>query len=127
MSIYQGRSKRKPSGGRYKSDEPKRIHRQGSSPAFTTVGDKKITRRRQRGGDTNKALLQANTITVHKPNDDEHVEADIDEVINSPANQNYVRRNIITKGCTVATSEGNVEVTSRPGQDGVLHGKIVDE
>jgi small subunit ribosomal protein S8e len=127
MSIYQSRSKRKPSGGRFKSDEPKRIYRQGSSPAFTTIGDRKVKERRRRGGDEDDVLLRAETITVHDPEAGEHVQAEIKEVVDSPANQNYVRRNIITKGCTLATSEGHVKVTSRPGQNGVLHGKLTDE
>lgn len=127
MSIHQGRSKRKPSGGRYKGDEPKRIHRLGNSPARTVIGDEHAKQRRTRGGDEQTVLLQADTVNVHKPSDGEHVQAELQEVVDSPANQNYVRRNIVTKGCVVETSEGRVRITSRPGQNGSLQGVMVDE
>lgn len=127
MSIHQGRSKRKPSGGRNTASEPKRIHRLGNSPAQTVIDDEKTVSRRIRGGDEKQVALQADTINLHVPADDDHVQADLHEVVESPSNQNYVRRNIITKGCIVKTSEGRARVTNRPGQDGVAQGVVVDE
>ena len=47
-------------------------------------------------------------------------------VIENSANPNYVRRNIITKGAIVETELGHAKVTSRPGQDGVVNGVIVE-
>ena len=127
MSIHQGRSKRKPSGGRYKSTEPKRIHRLGNNPANTVIGDEKIKQRRTRGGDTKEVTLQTETVNLHIPDDNEHVEAELHDVVDSPSNQNYVRRNILTKGCIVETSEGRARITSRPGQSGVINAVAVDE
>jgi small subunit ribosomal protein S8e len=48
-------------------------------------------------------------------------------VVESPADVNYVRRNIITKGAVVETDIGKVRLTSRPGKDGVLNGVLIDE
>lgn len=127
MSIHQGRSKRKPSGGRYKGDEPKRIGRLGNTPAYTEIGDEQLKSRRVRGGNEETFFLKANTVNLHIPEDEEHVEAELHDVVDSPANQNYVRRNIVTKGCVVETSEGRARITSRPGQDSVLNAVKVDE
>ena len=48
-------------------------------------------------------------------------------VLDSPADANFVRRNILTKGAVVDTDKGKVRVTSRPGKDGVINGVLVDE
>ena len=51
----------------------------------------------------------------------------IEAVENNPANKNYTRRNIITKGTIVKTEKGNVRITSRPGQVGLLFGVFLNE
>lgn len=127
MSIHQGRSKRKPSGGRYNGEETRHLHRLGNTSSYTEVGSRHTAKRRARGGDDKTVLLAAETANLHVPSDDEHVEATIDEVVESPANQNYVRRNIITKGCIIDTDHGRARVTSRPGQDGVINAVVIDE
>ena len=48
-------------------------------------------------------------------------------VVDSPADVNYVRRNILTKGAVVETDAGKVRLTSRPGKDGVLNGTLIEE
>jgi small subunit ribosomal protein S8e len=48
-------------------------------------------------------------------------------VAENPSNPNYARRNIITRGAILETSEGRVRVTSRPGQDGQVNGVLVEE
>ena len=52
----------------------------------------------------------------------EDVKAKIENVISNPANINFTRRNIITKGCICKTDKGDVKITSRPGQSGNLQG-----
>ncbi|RLF79472.1 30S ribosomal protein S8e, partial [Thermococci archaeon] len=44
-----------------------------------------------------------------------------------PANRQYVRRNIITKGAIIQTEIGKAIVTSRPGQDGVVNAVLIKE
>jgi len=57
----------------------------------------------------------------------ETVDATIEDVVENPANPNYVRRNIVTKGAVIETSEGRARVTSRPGQDGQVNAVLVEE
>jgi len=49
----------------------------------------------------------------------------ITSVVDNPANRNFVRRNIITKGAVVETEKGRARVTSRPGQDGLVNAVLI--
>ena len=40
------------------------------------------------------------------------------------ASKDFNRRHILTKGAVVETELGNVKITSRPGQHGVLNGVL---
>jgi len=47
--------------------------------------------------------------------------------LSTPSNREYAKRNIITKGAIIQTSEGKARVTSRPGQDGVVNAVLIEE
>ena len=53
------------------------------------------------------------------------ITATIENVVSNAANLNYVRRNVITKGAIIDTSEGRARVTSRPGQTGQVSAVLV--
>jgi small subunit ribosomal protein S8e len=53
------------------------------------------------------------------------ITATIENVVSNAANLNYVRRNVITKGAIIDTSEGSARVTSRPGQTGQVSAVLV--
>ena len=53
------------------------------------------------------------------------VVADVKTVVDSPANRNFVRRSIMTKGAVIETSLGKARITSRPGQEGFLNAVLV--
>ena len=77
-------------------------------------------------GDTEKVrALSTNVAQV--ADGEETVEAEIEDVSENPANVNYVRRNIITKGAVIETSAGTARVTSRPGQSGQVNAVAVEE
>lgn len=59
--------------------------------------------------------------------DGDVIQAEINGVLENPANPNYVQRNILTKGAIIDTSEGKARITSRPGQDGVVNAVLVEE
>lgn len=126
MSITQGRSKRKSSGGRYKDTRAKRVHALANSSSKTEIGDEQIKARRTRGGSKKAFYLQVDTVNLYKPSDEAHVEAELLNVVESPSNQNYVRRNIVTKGCVVETNEGKARITSRPGQGTALNAVLLE-
>jgi len=121
----QGRSKRKRTGGRRRRSHKKTRHQLGRQPAETTVGEPRFQVIDSRGNNEKVRALSANTAQVAI--DGEVTEATIENVVENPANVNYVRRNIVTKGAVIETSEGRARVTSRPGQTGQVNAVLVDD
>lgn len=127
MAIFQGKSIKKPSGGRDVRSRGKKKSELGRIPAETKIGDKKLRKIRTRGGNEKLRLATENKINVVDLSSKKSETLEILTVIENEANPNYVRRNIITKGAIVETSSGKVKVTSRPGQDGVINGVLINE
>ena len=125
MSIYQGQSKRKVSGGRYRSHRKKKKYELGRDPLYTHIGETKRKIIRTRGGNTKVKLLKDNmaNVKVLKKNKIQRVK--ITTVKENIADPNYVQRNIITKGALIETELGVARVTSRPGQDGVINAILI--
>jgi len=123
MAKTQNRSKRKVSGKIYTAGRKKRVAELGNDPVLTHIGEKRTKMKRTQGGNVKHSLLSLDFVCVTQK--DKTTKLKIDGVDNNPANINYTRRNIITKGCIVKTAKGNVKITSRPGQDGVLFGVLV--
>ena len=115
----QGRSARKRTGGRLKHASNKKRSQLGREPAETTVGDPRFQVIDARGTETKIRALSTNVAQLS--DDGETSEVDIENVVENPSNVNYVRRNIITKGAIIETSEGTARVTSRPGQTGQVN------
>jgi small subunit ribosomal protein S8e len=126
MAIWQGRPKRKPSGGRLRLARKKRRFEVGREKQFTHVGARKVKMYRVKGANTKARLLLVDTANVVDPKTKTIKKATILTVKSSPSNPNYVQRNIITKGATVMTDIGEAVITSRCGQDGVANAILVD-
>jgi len=116
---YQGPSTRKRTGGRRRPASDKKKHQLGSEPTETQVGDTRLKTIDARGNTTKVRAITTETASVAVG--DEVVGATIENVAENPSNPNYARRNIITKGAIIETSEGRARVTSRPGQDGQVN------
>jgi len=125
MAIWQGKSKRKPTGGRLKMNRGKRKYELGREAAETRIGERKMRIIRTRGGNRKLRLVTDTQINVVDPDTNKVEVAEILNVIENRANPHFVRRNIITKGAIVETSKGIVRVTSRPGQHGILNGILI--
>jgi|SRR3989344_2835502 len=125
MAIYQKRSNRKPSGGRYKRLKIKKFANIGRQPRFTKIDERKSKIIRGRAGKDREVLLSTNMINVYDKKEKKHKKVKIETVTDSPANRNFVRRNIMTKGSIVKTPLGNARITSRPGQSSSLEGVLI--
>lgn len=125
MVRNQKRSKRKPSGGRYKQQKVRRQHQTGSEPALTRIAARRTQNTRTMGGNTKVKALSENSISVTDPKSGKVKQATINTVADSPANRHFIRRNILTKGAVVETSEGKARVTNRPGQTGNVQGVLI--
>jgi small subunit ribosomal protein S8e len=126
MVIIQSKSKRKPSGARYKSKIiKKRQHLIGRLPALTKIGPKKMQNIRARSGIQKLRLLREEKINLYDPKTKSFSMETVKNVVDSPADKNYVRRKIVTKGSIIETSKGNARITSRPGQDGIINAVLI--
>ncbi|GAB6102672.1 30S ribosomal protein S8e [Thermococcus atlanticus] len=127
MSIWQGRSLKKPSGGRIIFARKKRKRELGREPAFTRVAEENEKKKfiRTYGGNRKVRLVEALYANVFENGKGRKVK--ILNVIENPANRQYVRRNIITKGAIIETEAGRAIVTSRPGQHGVVNAVLIKE
>jgi len=124
MAVVQHRSRRKASGGRYHSFRKKRVFELGNRPAMTHIGERKSKIVRARAGIIKQKLLQNNTANL-LGKDGKCQKVKILNVIESSANPNFVRRNILTKGSTIETDKGKARITSRPGQEGTVNAVLI--
>jgi len=127
MAISQkGRQSRKATGGRYKSPRAKKKYELGRRPTNTTIAEKDVKKEiRGRGGAKKEVFLTASTVNLLNPKTKKYEKVKLKTVAESPANLNYVRRNILTKGSVVETEKGKAKITSRPGQNGSLNAVLI--
>jgi small subunit ribosomal protein S8e len=125
LSVWHGdQHKRKDSGGRKRANRKKRRFEKGFFPAETALGKTKSKIIRKHGGNEKIRLLAANQANI-SDSSGKTTKVEIQHVIKNPANVDYDRRGVITKGTMIATPLGNARVTSRPGQDGIVNSILV--
>ncbi len=127
MALWQGKSKRKPSGGRLVQSRKKRRFEIGREPMFTNLGEESLRKYRTMGGNSKVRMLSAAYANVVDPKTNNIKRVRIVTVKVNPANPNYVQRNIMNRGATIQTELGMARITSRPGQDGTINAVLVSE
>jgi|APHM01.1.fsa_nt_gi Ribosomal protein S8E len=114
----------KKSGGRIRPYRKTRKYDLGDEFSEPELGEQRIETKDSRGTESKTAVRRENQVNV--PVDGEVDSLDIESVEDNPANDNFVRRSLLTKGTVVDTSEGEVRITSRPGQEGVVNGVLIE-
>ena len=123
MAISQNRSLRKETGARYKKVLlKKRQYSQANEPNLPKIGTEKRKIIRTRGGNSKQILLQTEFVNISEKGKISKIK--IDNVVENPANRNFVRRNILTKGTIIETKKGKAIITNSPGQDGFVNAKL---
>ncbi len=126
MSVWHGDShKRKLSGGRKRSHRKKRRFERGAFPTETTLGERKLKTARRLGGNLKIRALSEREANICDPAAGKTEKAEILRVVRNPANVDYDRRGVITKGTIIETKLGLARVTSRPGQHGLINAILV--
>ncbi|MEK6963263.1 MAG: 30S ribosomal protein S8e [Nanoarchaeota archaeon] len=125
MVVVQDRSLRKPTGGRYKNVNAKRLANKGQMAALTKLDELVKVSRRTRAGHLKYVALSLNKANVLDPKSKKFSIVDIKTIKENPANRHYVRRNIVTKGAIIETPKGLARVTNRPGQEGYVTAVLV--
>ena len=126
IALWQGRSRRKPTGGRYRPFRKKRKHEIGREQQFAFLGPERLKLYRTKGANRKVRILGAEFANVLDPKTAVTKKTKILTVKENPSNPHFVTRNIITRGATVDTDLGLAKVTSRPGQDGVVNAVLLE-
>jgi small subunit ribosomal protein S8e len=128
LSVWHGNlRKKKPSGGRKKTYRMKRGYEKGAFPTETVIGELKKKTDRRRGGNIKIRLYNANLVNVCDHSTEKTQQVEILRVVHNPANVDYNRRGVITKGTVIETPIGTARVTSRPGQDGLVNAVLISQ
>ena len=117
--------KRKLTGGRTKPMRSRRAFEKDGYAAETLLGSTQSYKRRNRGGSVKTSLKFADTANVLDSASGKISKTKITRVLRNPANRDYERRGVISKGALIDTELGNAKVTSRPSQDGVINAVLV--
>ena len=128
MSQWHGDfDKKKPTGGKVRRYRGKRAFEMGSPPTETTLGKPAVKIESVRGGGYKVRLQRCNYANVTDPATKKTNKVEITQVVRNPANIDYNRRGVITKGTIIETPLGQAKVTSKPGQDGVVNALLVSK
>ena len=128
MSVWHGTlHKKKPSGGRKRAYRTKRKFEEGRFPAETILGETKKKTVKGRGNTSKIKLLSDKYACITDTKSGKTQKVEIARVVRNPANVDYDRRGVITKGAVIETPLGLARVTSRPGQDEVINAVLISE
>lgn len=125
MTIFQGKGRKKASGGKLTQSRSKRRYELGREATMTRIGQTSRKVQRGLGGNTKAILMLGSEANVYDPKSKSTKKAKIVTVKSNPANPHYVQRNILNKGTVIQTDAGDARITSRPGQDGVINAVLL--
>ena len=126
MALWQGESKKKPTGGRLVASHGKRKFEIGREKLFTRIGEQTLKQYRGAGGSVKVGMLSAQYANVVDKKTNTVKKVKILTVKSNPSDPNYVQRNIMNKGATISTEIGDALITSRPGQDGASNAVLLE-
>jgi small subunit ribosomal protein S8e len=128
MAVSHAKDLRKATGGRKRKARDKQKAELGSLPTNTTIwkeSEKEL--KRTRGGNHKVKLRYADKANVYDPKTKKYQLVALRTEKENPANRNFARMNILTKGAIVDTDIGTVKITSRPGQHGVVNAVLLEK
>ncbi len=125
MAIWHRRSNRTSTGSRLRRFRGKRKFEMGRTPTETLMGDTKRQKVDSRGKAKKTPALKIQFVNVTDPAKGTTFRAEIQDVESNPANMDYQRRKVITRGSIIKTTKGRAKVTNRPGQDGILNAILI--
>ena len=116
---------RKLTGGRKIVSRIRRKFEIDRYPNEAIVGPTNIATRRTRGNNIKIAFKSAEFANVVDKGTAKMTRAKILKVLKNPANRDYERRGVVSKGAVIETEGGSAIVVSRPGQDGVVNAVLI--
>jgi len=125
VKAVENLRKRKETGGKRRPYRGRKAYETDEYAFETAVGETVRSPKRARGGVLKFGLRYANQANVFDPSTSKTVKTDILRVTANPANREYERRGVITRGATIETKLGKARVTSKPSDDGVVNGVLI--
>lgn len=119
--------KRKKTGGKKRPYRTKRAHERGRHSVETVLGETRRKKVKGNSGILKTKIVFTNLVNVSDPNSGSTERLEIMDVVRNPANTDYNRRGVITKGTIIRTSKGLAKIISRPGQTGSLNAIFYNE
>jgi small subunit ribosomal protein S8e len=123
--LWQGGSRRTYTGKLLRRARKKRKFEIGGNQVETLIGERKIKKKKTRGGGFKVKLFREQFANIYIPSEKKVVKAEITNVLENPAHVHYARRNVVTKGAIIETSVGKARVTSRPSQEGIINAVLM--
>jgi small subunit ribosomal protein S8e len=121
MTVWHGELGRKKTGGLIRPHRKKRKYELGSLSVHTKIGKMKLRHVKMKGGKIKIKAASVEFANVLNPDTNKMQKAKILDVLANPANPQWIRSKIITKGTIIKTEVGNARVTSRPSQHGIVN------
>ena len=118
--------KRRPTGGRSRPHRGRRAYEKDGYAIEPLVGPAARRAIRRRGGHVTSGAITADFANVTEGTGKAR-KSKIIRVKSSPANRDYERRGVITKGAILDTEAGEAVVTSRPTADGVVNAALTSK
>jgi small subunit ribosomal protein S8e len=116
---------RKLTGGRKVAMRGRRKFEIDRYPNEAVAGPVQIVVRRTRGKNNKVAFKTAEFANIIDQENKKVFRSKILRVTKNPANRDYERRGVISKGALIEIENGTARVVSRPGQDGVVNALMV--
>jgi small subunit ribosomal protein S8e len=127
LAWHDTLTKRKKTGGRKRAYRSHRVYEQGRQPVETLFGENKRKEVKGISRISKIKLVKADYVNVSNPATGITERLEILDVVSNPANADYNRRGVITKGTIVRTEKGLAKIISRPGQQGSLSAVVYEE
>lgn len=111
-------------GGRRRPLRIRRKYEMDRYPNEALLGPQVTVTRRIRGNNVKTALKTTDLVNLASPGA-KVKKVKILKVLENPANNDYRRRGVISKGAVLETESGKCKVVSRPGQDGIINAVLI--
>ncbi len=118
--------KRKATGGRSRPHRTRRAFEKDGYAIEPLVGPASSRPINRRGGHSTSGVIFADFANV-SDSTGKSTKSKIVRVKKSPANRDYERRGVITKGAVLETEAGEAVVSSRPTADGVVNAVLTSK
>ena len=118
-------TKKKITGGKRRRYRTNRAFEKGNYATETRLGDAERKIEKSHGNVFKIKLMYEKYANVTNPSTGKTEKVEILRVIKNPANVDYERRRIMTKGAIIGTLLGEAVITSRLGQNGVVNALLI--